>query len=93
MLVVTLSLHSARTKEKKVLGEMVISNWGNRPYGDPRGDYDVAITKRGSDFQSMITGHSHPWRTGEVKNFPRKSYSVWRLVMRALKSAIPEEKG
>lgn len=31
-------------------------------------------------------------RTGRVENFPRQSYSIWRLVFRALLSAFPEEK-
>lgn len=31
-------------------------------------------------------------RTARVENYPRLSYSVWRLVLRALKSCFPEEK-
>ena len=31
-------------------------------------------------------------REGEVRDYPRQSYSVWRLVQRALRSAFPEEK-
>lgn len=31
-------------------------------------------------------------RRGRVENFPRKSYVVWRLVLRALRSLYPEER-
>lgn len=39
----------------------------------------------------------HPYpdkvlRKGEVHAYPRLAYNIWRLVMRALRSAFPEEK-
>lgn len=49
-----------------------------------RGDYSVKVMRRGTKDKVQ--------RTGEVTSYPRESYSVWRLVMRALKSAFPEEK-
>lgn len=30
-------------------------------------------------------------RVGEVKDYPRLDYNVWRLVIRSLRSAFPEE--
>jgi len=81
----------------KEIGRMYIGNVGGT---DERGDYEVAVCRRG--IQSCPWPHGYddddtkkrpqPARIGEVKNYPRLSYSVWRLVMRALKSAFPEER-
>jgi len=67
---------------KKELGRMHIINKGSGSL--IRGDYGVKVMRRGTKDKVQ--------RTGEVTSYPRESYSVWRLVMRALKSAFPEEK-
>lgn len=84
MLVVKIELHSAITGRVSELGRMQISNTGKGSYD--RGDYAVEVLRR-----SGVTGGAVT-RTGEVKNYPRLSYNVWRLVSRALRSAFPEEK-
>lgn len=81
MIIVRVELHSARTGQVSELGMMAISNQGSK-LDDKRADYLVEVLRKGAN---------RIQRTGEVKNFPRKSYSIWRLVLRALKSAFPEE--
>jgi hypothetical protein len=68
----------------KEIGRTYIWNTGKG--SEDRGDYQVGVCKRGS------TDRSKSVRTGEVKNYPRLSFNVWRLIIRALKSAFPEEK-
>jgi hypothetical protein len=65
---------------KKEIGRMLIDNQGGT---DARGDYRVRVLRKGTD---------RVLREGEVKNYPRKSYNIWRLVCRALKDVFPEEK-
>ena len=88
MLVVTIDLKSARgTQHDKRLGQMVISNRGT---GTPkRGDYDVFVLRKGDELSYRAIGRAT--RDGTVMNYPRLSYNVWRLVVRALLSAFPEE--
>lgn len=81
MIVVKVELHSARTGKVTELGMMTLSNQGGK-LDDKRGDYTVEVLRKGA---------AHIQRTGEVLNFPRKSYSIWRLVCRAIKSVFPEE--
>ena len=50
----------------------------------PRGNYRVALFRKGS--QTKI------FRTGAVKNYPRRSYHIGRLILRALASCFPEER-
>ncbi len=82
MIIVTIELESAITNKRSKLGVMHITNEGTGT--TKRGNYLVRVMRKGS-------WHS-PLRTGGVNNYPRASYSVWRLVMRALKDAFPEEK-
>lgn len=67
--------------KKRELGRMHISNQGSG--SAKRGDYKVQVMRKGTKGTVQ--------REGEVKNYPRLSYNVWRLVTRALKSAFPEE--
>jgi hypothetical protein len=70
--------------------------------GGARADYIMVVARRGAtEVPIEIVGRPiderlrrgpRPTRTGWVKGFPRKSYSVWRLVLRGLKSCFPEEK-
>lgn len=83
MLVLKLEMHSAITGEVREIGRTVIYNKGG---SHERGEYGVAVCRRGStDY------HNKPTRVGEVLNYPRLSYNVWRLVIRSLLSAFPEE--
>lgn len=84
MIVVKVELHSALTGKVSELGRMVISNDGGSR-GAKRSDYTARVCRKGS------TDFTSPMRTGEVKDWPRLSYNIWRLVCRSLKSAFPEE--
>jgi len=59
-----------------------------------RGDYEVRVSRKAKEFKheprKVLSGEGFA-RTGSVKDYPRKSYNVWRLITRALKSAFPEE--
>jgi hypothetical protein len=89
MLVVKVELHSARTGKVTLLGKMVIALSGV-PEDPRRGHYDVWVSRK-ANVNKPFNQHK-PLRTGEVLNYPRHSYNVWRLVSRALRSAFPEEK-
>jgi hypothetical protein len=84
MIVVKIELHSAQTGEITEIGRMHLSNTGGLK-GDKRGSYTIEVFKRGSN--------KHVQRHGLVTNFPKKSYSIWRLVLRALRNTFPEEHG
>lgn len=88
MIVIKVELWSARTLQKTVLCSATISNIGGTL---KRGEYKACIGNKhqGGDIRKV---HNRPWRVGEVKAFPRNSYHVWRLVLRALRAAFPEEK-
>lgn len=57
---------------------MHISNVGTG--SEARGDYRVDIMRRGTSARVQRSGH--------VSDYPRKSYSVWELVRRALSAAF-----
>lgn len=82
MLIIKIELLSAITGKTEELGRMHICNRGDSGRKD-RGNYKVEVFKKGS--RTVM-------RTGNVENYARFSYNVWRLVLRALKSAFPEEK-
>ena len=89
MIVVKIELHSAITKKVTLLGTAIISNMDMSADGT-RADYNVKVGRKDKlDFQSI---HQNPLREGKVVDYPRLTYNVWRLVIRALKSAFPEEK-
>ena len=84
MIVVKVELHSAITGEVSEIGRTYIHNTGEGT--SERGDYSVNVCRKGSrNFYNAA-------RRGEVLDYPRLSYNVWRLVSRALRSAFPEEK-
>lgn len=92
MIVVKIELWSAITHEATEIGRMYIANDGSS--ADPtRGDYIAGVCRRGSDAvpQPVNPKGPKPTRSGAVKNYPRLSHNVWRLITRALKSAFPEE--
>lgn len=79
-----LELHSAITGQVSEIGRTLIYNDGTGT--DSTGHYGVAVCRRGSkDWHK-------PLRTGSVRDYPRLSYNVWRLVIRSLLSAFPEER-
>lgn len=88
MIVIKIELHSAITKQITVLGQMIITNSGGT---NKRGDYDVRVGAK-KDAGDLGRIFHNPLRNGSVKNYPRLSYNVWRLVLRALLSAFPEER-
>ena len=91
MLVVKIELWSARDRSQKEVGRMYIANVGGTM---DRGDYNVAVCRRGTTaIPSPIDPNGpNPTRNGQVKNYPRLAYNVWRLITRALKECFPEEK-
>lgn len=88
MIVVKIELHSARTGFVTEIGRMHIANITGNGQGrwEPRADYNVKLFRRRSKGGCLSV-----LREGTVKDFPRLSYNVWRLVTRALKSVFPEE--
>lgn len=92
MIKVTIEMESAINGESWILGRMYI--WNRGTHKDPKlGDYGVAVCKKGEYEVPFGTVPQKTTRTGEVTNYPRLSYNVWRLIARALKSAFPEEAG
>jgi hypothetical protein len=87
---VTIELESAITGETTKIGQMHIWNKGDSP-STSIGNYNVAVCKRGRFDVPFGHAPSSITRLGSVKNYPRLSYNVWRLIARALKSAFPEE--
>lgn len=66
--------------------------WNEGTTDDPsKGNYGVAVMRKGCEYSHPINASART-RSGEVKNYPRLSYNVWRLIIRALKAAFPEEK-
>lgn len=88
MLVVKVELHSAITGRVKLLGQTIIDNVGGTK---ELGDYRVRVGHK-KDCMNLREIVKKPLRVGEVKNYPRLSYNVWRLVIRGLLAAFPEEK-
>lgn len=88
MIVVRVELHSAVTGEITEIGTAIISNDGTGT--NDRGNYDVKVARKQSAGNLRYMFH-YPRRTGRVENYPRLKYCVWRLVIRALRSAFPEE--
>lgn len=88
MIRITVDLISARgPASNKRLGVMEICNDGSQSDGSgdsPRGSYYGRIYRKGGRAVQ---------RRGEVHDFPRRSYSVWRLILRMLRDCYPEEIG
>ena len=54
-----------------------------------RRHYDVSVARKGQ-FAKVL---SKPSRKARVEDWPSNSYSIWRLVLRALGKAFPEDAG
>jgi hypothetical protein len=72
------------------IGRAYIANVGGTL---TRGDYDVAVCRRGTASVPDPINIAGPkaTRSGRVTGYPRLAYNMWRLITRALKSAFPEE--
>jgi hypothetical protein len=81
MIRVTVELIPWGVGEPKQIGLMHIANDGSG--SRDRGNYTASVFRK---------GWGKVLRRGEVKDYPRLNYNVWRLVMRCLKSSFPEEK-
>jgi hypothetical protein len=91
MIVVKIELHSAITRRVTELGRMVICNDGTG--SAKRGNYDAyVLRKHFTEGQWLARPERVTGRQGRVEEYPRLSYTVWRLVLRALRSCYPEEK-
>lgn len=88
MIVVKVELHNANTGEISIIGRMDIANISRLGRMSKRGDYKVRLYRR----KAMTGGKPKILREGYVHNYPRLSYSIWRLIARALKAVLPEEK-
>ena len=53
------------------------------------GSYDVRM---GYKEDGIMETWKLPERMGKLTNYPRRFDNVWRLVFRALKSVLPEER-
>lgn len=66
--------------------------WNDGTGGIKRRNYEVAVRRKG---QEVLRVGQHPrdgaLRQGTVRDYPAPSYNIWRLVIRALKDAFPEE--
>ena len=90
MIVVRIDLISAVTGNTTRLGAATISNIGG---SRKLGDYTVKVARKPHAVANAWDKiEAQPLRTGEVKDYPRLSYNIWRLIIRALLSAFPEEK-
>ena len=95
MIIITVSMWSARTKRVTCLGRAVIHNVSDGS-GDRPGlnDYAVAVGRRPANGKPPAPERvlERPLRTGSVTSYPSAAYNMWRLIIRGLLSAFPEEK-
>lgn len=93
MIVVKVEMWPGGDESKRYeLGRTYIYNDGGGT--GKRGNYEVRVCRKGSftpDARKIVSGKGFT-RTGRVDNWPRKSYNIWRLILRCLMSAFPEEK-
>lgn len=86
MIVITIEKFGAVSRKREILGQMIIGNEGTSD--DPRrGNYRVRLGRKGQKLSDIF---EKPLRQGQVLKYPRLSYSVWRLVARAICSVYPE---
>ena len=92
MIRVTFELISARDGRRETLGIMDICNVSRTGIDSKRGDYFGSLYKKGTQPPERPVRCGVAIRAGEVYNYPRLSYPVWRLVLKMLKNMYPEEK-
>lgn len=93
MIVVKIELWPLGFEERaREIGRMYLANDAT---GDAeRGNYDVAVCRRGTSevpHPIDLSGPT-PTRAGRVEGYPRQAYNVWRLIARALLAGFPEER-
>jgi len=89
VIVVRVELHSAMTGKVTLLAKTIISNKRLRDMRGQRADYSVRVGRKGRlENQQVLRS---PLRWGIVTDYPREALNVWRLVIRALLAAFPEE--
>ena len=91
MIVVKLEMWPGGNPAKaREIGRTYINNVGGT---EKRGDYDVRVCRKGhvDHHVKVFREGKGIVRRGHVSNYPRLSYNVWRLIIRALRSAFPEE--
>lgn len=73
------------------LGRTYIRNVGTNLDHPKKGNYEVKVCRKGkTEFKGWR--QIKATRTGQVDNWPRLTRNVWRLILRCLMSAFPEEK-
>lgn len=89
MLVVKIELwpHGDESRAEEI-GRTYIHNVGGT---QERGNYAGFVCRKGV-FAPFEKAKLSATRTLEVKDYPRLSYNVWRLILRSLAAAFPEEK-
>lgn len=92
MLVLKLELHSAITGKVTEIGRTIIANDGTG--NAENGNYICKVARKQRDGTEYRNAEiwKKSLRLGSVKNHKRKQQNVWRLVIKALNSAFPEEK-
>lgn len=91
MIVVEVKLVSARGREHdKLLGTTVIANVGTTEDGR-HADYDVRVGRK-VDAADHGKVYRRPLRTARVYRHPRLAQNVWRLVLKSLAAAFPEQR-
>lgn len=101
MICLKIELISAVTNKITELGRMYIANDGEKSLQNPsRGDYIVGVCRKNStlppcELFKRAPSPSQPRsaRSATVLDYPRSSYSVWRLISRAVSAVFPEENG
>lgn len=93
MIVVRLEMWPKGDESRKYeLGRTYIYNDGN---GTARhGSYEVRVCRKGKydvERRDLVEGKGFT-RTARVDNYARESYNIWRLILRCLRSAFPEER-
>ncbi len=86
MIRITVELISAKTGKSRTLGIMDICN--DASGSATRGNYKGFLYRQGLKTPTR----KQVVKEGRVEDFPRKSYSAWRLLLRMLKDMHPEEK-
>jgi hypothetical protein len=82
MIVVRVELHSAVTGNVTTLGIMHISNKGT--HSNPKwGNFYARVFRKGT---------TSTLRECDIDDYPKASYNMWRLVIRALLGCFPEER-
>lgn len=91
MIVVKVELHSAITGTVKEIGRAYIANDGTGTA--KRGNYFAKVARKqpSGKWPNWFSAMGKFVRKGEVKDYPRQSYNVWRLVIRSLLACFPEE--